>query len=371
MLPNLDKLIAKCDELGLDYQPKDGKKLGKSHCVDALRAYYMPEGGLPYEEVTPMLCFAEWNLKPEEQEKVWRSPTWAAQRKLNGCRLVVHFVEGVGVFAHSRTVSVKTFRFEELTGKLLIKGFKPTFSATVDCEVLIEKPVDTSPYTPKGEVTKTSLHSTVSALHLSDENSIRLQNEQDAPLIFHVFDVMRWAGRSIMSQKLREREKVRSQFEALIRASEISKFFEFPVLEIQNKRGLFDQIVAEGGEGVILKSLEAPYVDSSSRRRDAWVKVKRRQEYDAFVTGFKRGEKGTGWEKALGMKDTLTRIRRDCQLGVRGLAGMFSEEVLGSRAFDRATYEVFTEQERQFVRGPAASERKKIALYLALRRKAA
>lgn len=28
--------------------------------------------------------------------------------------------------------------------------------------------------------------------------------------------------------------------------------------------------------------------------------MKRRQEYDAFVTGFKRGEKGTAWENLVG-----------------------------------------------------------------------
>lgn len=239
MLPNLKVLQKKCEELGLDYLPEDGKKLGKAHCVNALRNHFLPEDGLPYEETTPMLCFAEWNLKPEEQKEAWEAETWAAQRKLNGCRLILHFVKGKGIYAHSRTTSVKTYRYEELTGKLLIKDHKPDFSATIDCEALIEKPVNTAPFTPKGETTKTSLHSTVSALHLADENSIRLQTEQDAPLIFHVFDIMRWneeEGRGLLDESLWHREAARTEFAEAIAKTDIAKYFEFPAWR-QRTRG--------------------------------------------------------------------------------------------------------------------------------------
>lgn len=301
MLPNLAVLQSKCEALSLDFMPTDGKKLGKKHCVDALRTHFLPEGGLPYEEVTPMICFAEWNLKEEELGLVWRSSNWGAQRKLNGCRLILHFVKGVGIFAHSRTVSVKTFRFEELTSKLLIRNFKPSFSATVDCEVLIEKPVDTSPYTPNGEVTKTSLHSTTAALHLSDENSLKLQEEQDAPLQFHVFDVMLWEGMDIKKKPLKEREKFRTEFERLVKSEDaLERDFHFPEIRILEKKAFMKEVIKDGGEGLILKNMKSPYVDSSSRRRDAWVKAKRRQEYDAFVTGFKRGEAGKGYENLVG-----------------------------------------------------------------------
>lgn len=273
-LPNLDELLAKCAELNLPVTPK-GSKVGKQDAVDVLRTHFMPPEGLPYEEITPMLCFAEWNLKESEYEKVWKSDEWAAQRKLNGCRLMLHFVKGVGIFAHSRTVSVKTFRYQELTGQLLISDHKPDFSASIDCEVMIEKPIDTTNYTAGGGVTKSSLASTVAVLHLAPEQALAIQRDQDAPLHFHCFDVPMFEGRDLRRQSLKVRETFRSKVQSLLAPTNIGAVFVFPELVIADKMAFYKKILAEGGEGVILKKLSSYYIDSSSRRRDAWVKAKR------------------------------------------------------------------------------------------------
>lgn len=299
MLPKLEKLKAKADELGLAVKAA-GKKLGKDDYVRELRAHFMPEGGLPYEETTPMLCFAEWNLKPEEAKKAWTSESWGAQRKLNGCRLVLHFVEGVGVFAHSRTISVKTFRYQELTDQLLIASFKPSFSATVDCEVLVEKSIDTRPYTAKGEITKTSLHSATALLHLEAENSKKLQIDQDARLQFHCFDIMKWNGRDLKQLSLNRRVQILAEFRQAIAGTEIVGDFHFPEIVLTGKKEFLAKVLSDGGEGVILKRMESKYEDSSSRPRDSWVKVKRRMDFDAYVSGFKRGDVGTAWENLIG-----------------------------------------------------------------------
>lgn len=300
MLPNLDKLVQKCAALGLEVKPA-GKKLGKEDCVRVLRQHFLPPGGLPYEEVTPMLCFAEWNLKPDEQRAIWQSTQWAAQRKLNGCRLIVHFVKGKGIYAHSRTVSLKTYRFQELTDQLLISKVKPTFSATVDCEVMIEKPIDTRSYTAKGEITKTSLHSTTAVLHLEAEMARKIQVEQDCPLMFHVFDIMSLDGKKITHLMLKDRLQNLELVKDLIMATpELAPYFVWPELVTIDKKGFAERIIAEGGEGVILKNLRAPYEDSSSRPRTGWVKVKKRIEFDAFVTGFKRGDADTAWKNMVG-----------------------------------------------------------------------
>jgi ATP-dependent DNA ligase len=299
-LPNLDKLAEKCQKLGLAVVQK-GKRPAKSDYVDVLRAHFLPPGGLKFTEVEPMLCFASWNLKPDEEAKIWTSPSWAAQIKFNGCRLMLHFVAGVGVFAHSRTVSVKTYRFEELTDQLLWSDYVPDFTATMDCEVMIEKAVDTTPYTAKGVKTKSSLHSTTAVLSLAPESSKRLQLEQDAPLNVHVFDVLNLDGTDLRGKRLAEREVFRKKMAERIAGIErLASVFHFPPLVTEGKRGFVDQILANGGEGAILKNLNAIYEDSSSRSRNGWVKVKKRIEFDAFVTGFVRGEPGSGWENLVG-----------------------------------------------------------------------
>jgi ATP-dependent DNA ligase len=302
MLPNLDVLQRKCQELGLTVAQK-GKRPSKDDCVRVLRAHFLPDGGLPYEELTPMLCFPSWDIKPEEMERIWASSKWIAQEKLNGCRAMLHAVKGVGWFVHSRTISLKTYRFEELTSRTLLSEVEPPpFSGTFDTEVMIAKPIDTAGFTSggKGALTKTSLHSTTAVLHLEAGAAKRLQKEQDAPLVFRVFDVMKANGADLRNKPLSYRlgllESVREAFEKLPYAA----WFDFPLWTGQNKKDFHEGVLAMGGEGTILKHVDSTYEDSSSRRRDGWLKVKKRREYDAYVTGFLRGDKDTAWKNLVG-----------------------------------------------------------------------
>lgn len=305
MLPNLADLQKKCAEMGLTVVTQ-GKRPAKEDCVSVLRAHYLKAdypNGMPFEELTPMLCFAEWNLKDSEKENMWseQGSAWVAQRKLNGCRVILHFVKGVGVFAHSRTISVKTYRSQELTESLLFRDMIPNFTATVDCEALIEKPVDTRPYTGgKGEVTKSSLHSTTAVLHLAPESGRRLQVDQIAPLMFQVFDITNWEGTDLKKKSLASRLIYLSKFKDQLLSCVENVYFQFPEVVTSGKRAFFKKVVAEGGEGVVMKNLNSPYEDSSSRRRDAWVKVKKRIEFDCFVSGFKPGEPDSGWASLVG-----------------------------------------------------------------------
>jgi ATP-dependent DNA ligase len=314
MQRRLDQLQAECQKLGLTVR-QTGKRPAKDDYIRALRAHFMPAEGLPYTELQPMLCFPVWQLKPEEAEHRWTSPSWIAQRKLNGCRIILHFVKGVGVFAHSRTTSLKNYRMQELTPKLLFNEYVPEFSATLDAEAIVEKAIDTRGYTAKGEVTKTTLHSTICALHLEPAQALRLQREQAAPLTIHVFDVTSRNGQDLRMTPLAGRLTVLSDMfrnelrcpsgwtaEQAAKAGikEPQAYLRYPTYTAQDKRGFFERTLKEGGEGVILKNLSSPYIDSSSRSRDAWVKVKRRVEFDAFVTGFLRGEPDTAWKNLVG-----------------------------------------------------------------------
>lgn len=299
MIKHLVELETKCAELGLEVTLA-GKKLRKEDCVAALRAHYMKADGLPYTEVEPMLCFAEWNLKQEEREEAWRSPDWFAQEKLNGCRVILHFIPGKGVYAHSRTVSVKTYRFQELTDQLLFADFKDApHELVLDCEVRVEKPIDTTGYTAKGTLTKTSLHSTTALLHLEGSQSRKLQVEQDAPLVFHVFDILKYHVHNMQGVPLYMRLDQLGKEMEWLQKTEIGKYFEQVLLVAGNKQGFYENILKSGGEGVILKYKYSHY-EPGKRDRDAWIKVKKGLEFDAFVTGFVRGEKKNGWDKYVG-----------------------------------------------------------------------
>jgi len=82
-----------------------------------------------------------------------------------------------------------------------------------------------------------------------------------------------------------------------------------------------------------------------------------------------------GTIRALGMKDSMMEIKRETTRGLRGLTGLYNPEILGSLAFEPATDQLFTAQEKAFTRraagaadGHIAQARKKIALHRALGR---
>lgn len=314
-LPNLAVLQQEVANLGLTLTQK-GKRPSKDDCVRLLKEYYLkrdfPTGTLPYEEITPMLCFAEWNLKPEEQKALWEdNNAWVAQRKLNGCRIAMHFIKGVGIFAHGRNISVQTYRFEEYSDHFTFKGEIPDFTASIDTEIIVEKPIDTAGYTTnrrqKPEKTQSSLHSTSALMALDAAQSVRLQKDQGAHFTFKTFDIMKvGAGGGIVDlrqMRLLDRMRYLRAFEKKIGEvmPQIAQFFEYPEVVRVGKRAFWDKVVKEeGGEGLVFKNLNSTYIDSTSRRRDAWVKAKKRIEYDAFVVGFERGDTEAGYRNLVG-----------------------------------------------------------------------
>ncbi len=244
-----------------------------------------------------MLSFPYWNLKAPERERIWGDHNdWVAQEKFNGCRVIVHFVRGVGTFAHSRNIDSQKYRRSDLTYHLLFADLIPDFSATVDTEAVIEKNIDTSPFTPKGSKIPPSLQAVAAVLALRPESARCLQVEQNAPLMFKAFDIPRWDGRDFRPKKLIERLPYLNDFLTAINGTPAGQYFEVPPTQLYAKKLFFDRVLAKGGEGGMFKNLNSPYVDSSKRSRKGWVKVKRSVELDAFVSGFEPGKPNGRWK---------------------------------------------------------------------------
>lgn len=301
MQMKLDDLKKKCQDLGLSVSPQKGRA-SKKPFTDALREHFMKidyPNGLPYEEISPMLCFPSWDLSQDEEKKIMASPSWGAQEKINGARGVLHLLSS-GTYLHSRFVSVKTFRMQELGDHLLFGDQKWSREIVLDVEIIIEKSVDTRPYTAKGEVTKSSLHSTVAVLHLAADSSKRLQKEQDTPLRFKILDILRVGDKDLRGMKLRDRIKRIDEVQKVLDSHSVGQYFDILQMVTDNKREFLAEILKKGGEGLVLKNLDSTYESSTSRNRDGWVKFKRRREVDAFVTGYKLGEEGSGWENLIG-----------------------------------------------------------------------
>lgn len=272
---NLAELQEEVRKLGLEVPRTVGRK-AKAPYVSALRQHFLRKEGLSYQELSPMLCFSYWYLSEKEREPLWEDRDWLCQEKLNGVRCVLHFIKGVGVFGHGRTENKSVYRRTEFTDRLVLRDFTPDFTATIDGELVVR--------TEDG--TRWSLQTTAALLRMRPVESLRIQ--QMTPLVLHAFDIANWQGADLRDKRLCERLPYLKDFQGAL-SEQVKKYFEFPPYQIYNKRLCYDMILANGGEGCVLKNLNSRYEDSTKRLKWGWVKCKRQTELDAFVTGFVRG----------------------------------------------------------------------------------
>jgi ATP-dependent DNA ligase len=249
MTQRLADLKRKCEKLGYTVH-RAGLRPAKSDYLAVLRQHFInqdfPEG-LPYNELTPMLCAEYHRLLPKAQDQIWKDGNgWICQEKLNGERAILHFVAGVGVFCHSRVVSTVNYRRCEWTDRLKFKEFVPGFTATIDTELV-------SP-------------------------------------MFHAFDITRWGGLDLRKKQLCERLAFLGDFKTEITTAGLQEHFDFPAIHFNGKKEVYDGLISKGREGAVLKNLNSTYADSNVRIKNGWVKVKKKVEFDCYVCGYEQGK---------------------------------------------------------------------------------
>lgn len=114
------------------------------------------------------------------------------------------------------------------------------------------------------------------------DHSLRVQQEKGLAF-FSPVNITRWNGEDLSHIPFGERRDVLTHaVQALIVAGVKNLFQE--VLYDRWKKGLFDKVVSEGGEGVVVKSLRGFESD--------WFKVKRVHTWDAVIVGFTEAQYG-------------------------------------------------------------------------------
>jgi ATP-dependent DNA ligase len=300
MNKTLSQLRQECELLKLDVR-QSGKRQAKSDYINALRLHYMRRDfptGSPYQPLQPMLCFPFWSLKADERERVWRDGNnWVCQEKINGCRVLLHFVKDRGVFAQSRNLNSLTYRFHDLTPCLLFRDWVPPFDAVIDTECIVSSDVDTAPFVEGGSRLKAdTLQAVTALLQMKPESSRAVQVSQGAPLHFRVFDIPFWVGKDLRKKRLSERLPYLSDFFAAItKATDVLPYLEVLPVHLHGKYLFYQRVIAQGGEGCVLKCLDSVYQSNIQRDRRGWVKIKKFVELTAFVSGFQLGKDGSRW----------------------------------------------------------------------------
>ncbi|WP_024935449.1 ATP-dependent DNA ligase [Actinomadura welshii] len=224
--------------------------------VDALRGFTL-EVGRP---VKPMLAASA----PSVDEAFGKLKAEAAvEWKLDGIRAQVH-VSGGEVRVFTRTLDEITARLPEVVEA--VRGL-PARAAVFDGELIALRP-DGRPHPFQVTAARTATRTA--------------KNTEPVPLSVYLFDVLHLDGTDLLDAPGADRNA------ALARV--VPEELRMPRVvtgDPARAKEVFDEAVARGHEGVVVKSLDTPY--TAGRRGAGWIKVKPRHTLDLVVLAVEWG----------------------------------------------------------------------------------
>lgn len=214
-------------------------------------------------------------------ESMWSSGDYVAEEKYDGDRRIAQFCGPLVRFT-GRRISVQTGEFVEKTANVphLAGPYKATGSrappAGLDGTVLDgEMIVKDSPFFK--DTTEGRSKFVTSIMGSLPDEAIRKQKERGW-LRYVVFDCLFYKGQDLRSQPyVRRRSKA-----ALVLREWANPHAYLAEWAISEKRRFYEEIVARGGEGIILKRQDHVYGD-----KRGWIKVKKQDTADVVIMGYK------------------------------------------------------------------------------------
>ncbi|MDN5795742.1 MAG: ATP-dependent DNA ligase [Intrasporangium sp.] len=209
----------------------------------------------------------------------------AIETKLDGIRLQAHLDDGaVGLF--TRTLEDVTDRLLEIVDVL---HALPVRRAVLDGEVIA-----------LGEGGRPLPFQVTGARTASSADPQRLRAE--VPLTAYFFDLLHLDGADLLDRPLGQRW---DRLAALAPAEQLVP--RITTADPVAAQAFFDEVVAAGHEGIVVKDLHRPY--AAGRRSPGWVKVKPRHTLDLVVLAVEWGSgRRQGWLSNihLGARDAET-----------------------------------------------------------------
>jgi ATP-dependent DNA ligase len=309
----IDYLCSECSEKGITVVPA-GRKLMKDDYVKALRKYYLnkyygDESKVPWHLKFMLsieclqLCRRINDLKDVDKVKVWESEDWIAEPKIDGCRMAIMWNSSEKKFHfYSRNNSAVDYLPQDYSDTILVtcKNFDYPDNFVLDAEV-----ISSNPTVATNTQCLTQLQSTAALLNLNAVDSKKIQKNN--PLKFIVFDCM-YNGSSCIDKPWTERHSYAEKLVNVLKDSgfncELNKVVRNTKDNKYAKKEFYDKYVAQGGEGAVLKNINAKYHATSSRTIDC-VKVKRStadneaSDIDAFITDYVVGNDNTRNENTI------------------------------------------------------------------------
>lgn len=265
-------------------------------------------------------------------QSIWAYKATRVEQKMNGVRAKLHFTRVKGqpvVRLDGRNQSTKTFIFNEFTTNLphfplwphwqsdLFAEGSDGIGTILDGELLM--PVE-SLWSGKTQ-TASELYSSLVVINAGPDVAIAVQRA-NGWCRFHIFDVLMYRGEWQIYKPLINRLILLEQIK---QANPHPAFDEVPFVDhdspVEAKIKFYLAIVGAGGEGVILKDVNARY--ETGKRRESWLKVKKFTTIDCFVTGYRPGE--SGFEGMVGAVECAV-LKGGVEFGICAVSGFTLEE---------------------------------------------
>jgi DNA ligase 1 len=193
---------------------------------------------------------------------------YVAQEKLDGMRAVIHITkDGLRIFSRSAGVADPTMPLEKTSAlpHLAALTFPDLVGTVLDAEILIEGK-------DCAEIS--------GAIHKKDIG------EDNHQVTAFVFDILRQNEVAVTHKALKQRIAMLDMVQSRLDSEHI--VFLPWAKSPTDKRRLYESILARGKEGIMLKRLDATYIEGG-RPSNNWFKAKKSATFDCVILGFTKG----------------------------------------------------------------------------------
>lgn len=189
---------------------------------------------------------------PIESRKVEDFSTYLAEEKFDGMRCQIHF-RNKEVKIFSRDLNEVTNSFPDLVSELIQW---PDGEVVLDGEIVVFKDERIFPFQ-----------------HLQKRMGVKKPSKkllQTHPVKLIAYDLLYKDGEAAFKLPLKKR---RSLLNSFAQKTNLAIARQFQLGDAQHVEQLFDQALANGNEGLVLKQVDSPY--EYGQRKSSWLKVKK------------------------------------------------------------------------------------------------
>ena len=204
----------------------------------------------------------------QKMQQILNSEKYAAEEKIDGCHYLCvgcRFVSTDGVEKTNNYPHLRDFFISLQMPNLILDGE-------------INYPGKTSQYCTR-------------VTGAASDIAVTFQNH-NGPIHYTVWDILRTPkGTWLLDQPLYKRRQILEQFyNRFIKGTSLEAYIHLTEYRTVGKKEFFEEIIADGREGCVLKRLDSLYI-MNKKPMWQWMKLKQKDEADFFISGYEEATK--------------------------------------------------------------------------------